>query len=117
MIRIAIVAVQLGLLGGIAAAQHVHQHPPQHAALHDQFYKTWMMPDDRKRSCCSDRDCAPTLAVRRGPKGWEGQRESDGEWLEIPPDKVEYDRDSPDGRAHMCSAGKMVFCFIVGSGG
>lgn len=111
----------VGLNGGLA--QH-HHHPKEHVSLHDTFYKSWMRPDDRRYSCCDNRDCAPAAAVRYYPYAepnlggrWEAQRASDGKWLTIPREKVEYDRDSPDGRAHMCSMGETVFCFIAGAGG
>jgi hypothetical protein len=107
----------VGMNGGLA--QHAgHHHPPEHEMLHQKFYKSWMRPDDRRYSCCNDQDCAPVPAVRYSPHtGWEAQRASDGKWLRIPQEKVEYDRDSPDGWAHMCSIGDTVFCFISGIGG
>jgi hypothetical protein len=44
-------------------------------------------------------------------------RES-GEWIDVPPEKIEQNRDSPDGRNHLCaSTEKFVFCFVAGAGG
>lgn len=47
------------------------------------------------------------------------------EWVKVPASKVEYDRDTPDGRSHLCgrrygfngSNDFTVFCFIAGSAG
>lgn len=94
-----------------------HRHPPEHAALHDEFYKDWMMPDAPLRSCCNQQDCAPVQHVERRNGHWWMQRVIDSEWLEIPDAKIEMNRDTPDGRSHMCSSGASVFCAIVGIGG
>lgn len=93
-----------------------HFHPPGHAELHAEFYSNWMRPDDPKTSCCDRRDCAPVSKVRRIGDRWEAQRESDGMWMAVPPQKVEQRRDSPDGRSHLCSKGLSVYCFVAGSG-
>jgi hypothetical protein len=101
-----------------ALAQEQHFHPPEHAALHDEFYKNWMRPDNPKISCCNLNDCAPVEHVRRNSYGgWDMQRSKDGAWITIPPEKMELNRDTPDGRSHMCSNGDLIFCAILGSGG
>jgi len=94
-----------------------HRHPAEHAALHDEFYKDWMRPDNPKMSCCSEQDCAPVEHVDRRNGVWWMQRTYDGEWLEVPFYKIEMNRDSPDGRSHMCSSGPLVFCAVIGTGG
>ena len=60
--------------------------------------------------------------VARGRRIFARRRE-DGKWLFIPSRKVERNRDSPDGRNHLCAPppGAMylpdtVFCFALGSG-
>jgi hypothetical protein len=42
---------------------------------HERFYSTWMMPDNRKLTCCDDKDCAVKIGhgrcisdVRPAPK-------------------------------------------------
>lgn len=105
-------------------AQEPHKHRPQDLEIHHKFYKTWMMPDNRAISCCHDDDCQPAEA-RQLPNGeWEARQEGDtGNFTPVPPRKVEYDRDSPDGRNHLCGrrAGPasefFVYCFIAGQGG
>lgn len=67
-------------------------------------------------SCCNLQDCEPVKQVRKAGVYWEAQRESDGVWVTIPPQTIEQQRDSPDGRSHICSRGVTVFCFVHGSG-
>jgi hypothetical protein len=93
-----------------------HFHPPQDADIHERFYSNWMRPDQPYISCCDRRDCAPVTKVRRIGNHWEAQRENDGVWMVVPPQKVEQRRDSPDGRSHLCSRGQSVFCFVPGAG-
>jgi hypothetical protein len=99
---------------GIAARADEHQHPPHDAPIHEQFYSTWMRPDQPDKSCCNLRDCAPVTQVRRAGNRWQALR--DGEWLTIPPEKIEVNRDSPDGRSHLCAIGLSVICFVLGTG-
>ncbi len=95
-----------------------HQHPPEHVELHEKFYSNWMMPDYPSISCCSNRDCAPAEAkIVNGT--WYAKRDTDKKWRKVPDSKVEINRDSPDGRSHLCapmSEPDGVFCFIPGSG-
>jgi hypothetical protein len=121
--KIAILGILFGLFAGVpigsqASAQE-HHHPPQDAALHEKFYSTWMMPDAPRTSCCHNEDCAP--AASRFVNGrWEARREQDENWTLIPESKIEMNRDSPDGRSHLCGrkllGGFAVFCFIRGNG-
>jgi hypothetical protein len=97
-----------------AARVSAHDHAALGAA--GAFYETWKMPDARHISCCSMQDCAPALKATQDPMGnWHAQRESDGRWFVIPPEKVEMDRDSPDGRSHLCVMNDRVLCFVAGS--
>lgn len=80
-----------------------------------------MRPDHPDLSCCGQYDCYPTEA--RNKHGvWFAKRREDGEWLRVPPQKIEHNRDSPDGRSHLCAPGPErvylvdVFCFIAGNG-
>lgn len=97
----------------VRAQEHEHQ------SLHGRFYQTWNMPDNRAVSCCHNEDCKP--AEVRFEKGrWLARQVGDTNFTPIPPHKIEHDRDSPDGRSHLCgrkSLGEFtVFCFIAGSG-
>jgi hypothetical protein len=105
-----------------AFADEPHQHRPQDLSLHEKFYKTWMMPDNRAISCCNEQDCAPAEARQKPDGSWEARQEGDtGNFTPVPPKKVEYDRDSPDGRNHLCGrrlgvGNEMyVYCFIAGN--
>lgn len=93
-----------------------HHHPPEHEALHETFYKTWMQPDQPHLSCCNKQDCYPTEAKFENGKWWARQRETGG-WMPVPPEKVEQNRDNPDGRNHVCaSPAGYLFCFSLGNG-
>lgn len=116
-----IVLACIAALFGLTRASAQHQHPPADVPLHEQFYSTWMMPDNPSISCCHNRDCYPTEA-RHDEQGWLAKRREDGKWLRVPAPKVEQNRDNPDGRNHLCAptpetaALVEVFCFTVGSG-
>lgn len=115
-----LIIVGLVLIAVPVRAQHVG-HPPEHMALHDKFYKTWMMPDHPGISCCHDEDCKPAEAHMRNGQWYARQEGDTGDFTPIPPQKVEQNRDTPDGRNHLCgrrySSQFSVFCFIAGSGG
>jgi len=51
----------------------------------------------------------------------QGQAGEDGKFIPIPQEKVERNRDNPDGRNHLCApppnvfhAADTVFCFALG---
>lgn len=111
----AAMAVPLLPLAVARLAAQEHHHPPQHAQLHNDFYRGWMRPDQPLVSCCSNLDCAPAEARMMNGQ-WVARKYGETVWHRIPPEKVEYNRDSPDGRSHLCSGGDLVFCFIAGSG-
>lgn len=99
------------------AQEHQHHHPTETiTGATAKFYSNWERPDLPGVSCCNRMDCAAVSRVRTRDGKIEAQRESDGQWLTIPREKMEFNRDSPDGRSHMCSMGTTVFCFIAGSG-
>lgn len=123
MMRRLLLALVLALLSATAALAQDHHHPPADAELHDKFYSTWMRPDLPTSSCCNKMDCYPTEArVRNGR--WQAMRREDGKWLSVPPAKIELNRDSPDGRNHLCAPppGREgiyengVICFVAGAG-
>lgn len=108
---------------GFGLSRAFAQHDPEHMQLHDKFYKTWMMPDNRAISCCHDEDCQPAEAYQKNGQWFARQEKDTGDFTPIPPQKVEGDRDTPDGRSHLCgrrygfnSGSFTVFCFIAGSG-
>jgi hypothetical protein len=123
------VAVMIALLAfmysvRISVAQDHSGHRPQDMELHRKFYNSWMMPDNRAVSCCHDEDCRPAEAKKINGQWWARQEGDTGNFSPIPPGKVEIDRDTPDGRNHLCgrrygfNAGDFtVFCFIAGAGG
>ena len=118
--RRAYLAASLVLVVSTAAAQH--RHPPEDQALHEKFYSTWYMPDNPNSSCCNDADCYPTEIKNVGGNIYARRRE-DGKYIPIPPQKVERNRDNPDGRNHLCAPppnsfhlADAVFCFSLGGG-
>jgi hypothetical protein len=99
-----------------SAIAQEHHHPSQDRAIHERFYSTWMMPDNRTLSCCHKQDCSPAES-RVEDGNWVARKVGgDGEWTPVPPEKIERDRESPDGRSHLCSDKPLVFCFIPGEG-
>jgi hypothetical protein len=108
-----------------SSAQDIHaerHHPPQDLALHEKFYSTWRMPDNPTLSCCNNADCYPTDIKLVDGKIYARRRE-DGKYILIPPQKVEHNRDNPDGRNHLCapppigaSPADTVYCFALGGG-
>lgn len=116
---IAMWTIALVLMGAQARAQE-HRHPPQDQAIHERFYSTWMMPDAPHVSCCHNEDCAPAQSKLVNGK-WYARKSDDQDWIPIPAVKVELNRDTPDGRSHLCGRWSgldfNVFCFIAGFGG
>ncbi len=98
-------------------AQDHSGHRAQDMPLHHQFYKTWTMPDNRSMSCCNDKDCEPS-ASKLENGSWYGKRGD--EWIMIPAQKIERERDSPDGQSHLCAqkvlGSWMIYCFLPASG-
>lgn len=122
--RAFLAALVLCVLAAPARAQEAeHHHPPQDMELHEKFYSTWMRPDMPSASCCNMSDCYPTEA-RSVNGSWFARRREDGKWLKVPAAKVEMNRDSPDGRSHLCAPrpdGEQyyeggVICFKPGAG-
>jgi len=78
-----------------------------------KFYSTWMQPDNRAVSCCSQLDCYATEArIERGQ--WRALSRTKG-WVNIPSSKIETERDVPVG-AHLCENSSGILCFGVGGG-
>jgi hypothetical protein len=95
-------------------------HPPQDQLLHEKFYSTWHMPDNPSVSCCNDADCYPT-EIKYVDGNIYAKRREDGAYIRIPPEKVERNRDNPDGRNHLCApppnayhSSDTVYCFALG---
>ena len=98
----------------------LHRHPPQDQLLHEKFYSTWHMPDNPAVSCCNDADCYPT-EIRYVDGNIYARRREDGKYIVVPAEKVERNRDNPDGRNHLCAPPPAalhppdtVFCFALG---
>jgi hypothetical protein len=114
----------LGLTAAVEAqeagqnAVHRH-HAPQDQALHEKFYSTWYMPDNPALSCCNSADSYPTEIRYENGKIYARRRE-DGKYILVPTQKVERNRDNPDGRNHLCapppalSPLDTVYCFALG---
>ncbi len=105
----------------LAVNAQEHHHPAADAPLHEKFYSTWYMPDQPLKSCCNKADFYPTEIKYVGTTLLARRRE-DGEWIVVPPQKIERHRDNPDGRNHVCmpppnhSQAGSVFCFSLGGG-
>jgi hypothetical protein len=105
---------------GQGQAAALHHHPPQDQLLHERFYSTWHMPDNPSVSCCNEADCYPT-EIKYVDGELYAKRREDGKYIPIPPQKVERNRDNPDGRNHLCAPppsvyhpSDTIFCFALG---
>ena len=112
----------VGFMFVFSSAMAQHRHPPQDEPLHEKFYSSWYMPDNPAASCCNKADCYPTEIKYVGSNIYARRRE-DGKYLLIPPQKVEHNRQNPDGRNHLCAPPPggphppdAVFCFALGGG-
>jgi hypothetical protein len=117
-----VVASLVVVLFSVKVSAQEHRHPPQDSTIHEKFYSTWMMPDNRAVSCCHDEDCSPAESKFENGQ-WHARKVGDeGSFTPIPAKKIEMDRDTPDGRSHLCgrrwgmTGDLTVFCFIPGSG-
>jgi hypothetical protein len=97
-----------------------HYHPPEDQLLHETFYSKWHMPDNPSVSCCNEADCYPT-EIKYVGGDVHAKRREDGKYIPVPPQKVERNRDNPDGRNHLCASAPdlfhpsdTVFCFALG---
>jgi hypothetical protein len=112
----------VGPIFAVSTAVAQHNHPPQDEPLHEKFYSRWYMPDNPSVSCCNKVDCYPT-EIKYVAGILYARRREDGKYIPIPPQKVERNRDNPDGRNHLCAPPPnsldppdAVFCFSLGSG-
>lgn len=128
--RAIILGVTLGLLAalglGSVKAQD-HNHPPEHAAIHEQFYNSWLRPEHRddsgKRtaSCCNKKDCRPSPFRPRADGDFDVLTLK-GEWVRFPATLMEENqsdpRESPDGLSHACvnPESRQPLCGVRGSG-
>jgi hypothetical protein len=84
-----------------------------------EVYSTWHMPDNPTLSCCNNSDCYPAEIQYVDGKIYARRRE-DGKHILIPPQKIERNRDNPDGRNHLCAPTPArfptdtVYCFALG---
>jgi hypothetical protein len=123
---IALLIVSLVLLA-LALAIHPVRAQEQHGHTHDgavgKFYQTWMMPDNRAISCCHKEDCSPAESKFENGHWMARKVGTKGEFSPVPEHKIERERDSPDGRSHLCgksysgfASGFQVYCFAPGNG-
>jgi len=102
-----------------AALAQEHRHPGETiTGARAKFYETWMRPDMPTVSCCNKSDCDFATVVKRVGSQWKACRKvgDKEQCFIIPPEKVEENRDSPDGLGHLCTVGTTVICFHPGGG-
>lgn len=112
----------------LAFGAEAHNHPAQDAAIHEQFYSTWMRPDRPDSSCCNLQDCYPTTFKQEGGR-WYALRREDRQWVHVPDAKIEHlrndgsePRQSPDHRSHVCmtppypDGTSTVYCGVIAEG-
>ncbi len=82
LIFLASLALCLFVLTRPAGAQdaaypdYQHHHPPEHTQLHEKFYQGWMRLDlpGGDKSCCSEKDCYPTVMLQASDGAWYALR-------------------------------------------
>lgn len=111
-----LVAVLIWPAAALGQDIHTHHGRTTPNAL-DRFYSTWMKPDKPTESCCSKTDC-DEAEVKQIAGIWWAKRARDNRWVMVPPEKIEQNRDSPDGRNHFCASNYDLapYCLIIGSG-
>ena len=91
----------------VAATALAHADEDRH-----KWFKSLVQPDT-KLSCCDMSDCHQTRAEWRGDH-WYALVE--GDWTQIPPNKIVQTPKTIDGEAYVCNgtSGKPVtiFCFV-----
>lgn len=118
---ILVAALIVLLLSTARSRGQEHFHHAQDAPIHEQFYSTWFMPDQPTKSCCNLADCYPVERVEWRNGELYAMRREDGRMIHVPQQKIEHNRDNPDGRSHMCApppnrSGDQVYCFTLGGG-
>jgi hypothetical protein len=69
------------------------------------------------KSCCNKADCYPT-EVKYEDNHWYALRREDGNYIRVPDNKVERNRDNPDGRIHRRGPTiSRTLCFVSLGGG
>lgn len=111
---LAIIAAMFWLSSALAQEHH---HPDQTIyGATGKFYETWMQPDMPGASCCNRSDCDVAVDVKKIGGQWWARKRSGGPMTPIPPEKIEQNRDSPDGQSHLCAVGATVLCFLPAGG-
>lgn len=105
-----LLVAMIWMSGVVISQEHSHD------GAAGKFYETWMMPDAPYSSCCNKKDCYATEA--RFVNGvWFALIRETGKFVPVPDAKIEHNRDSPDGRNHVCANSEgRVFCFKAGGG-
>lgn len=76
----------------------------------EAWFKSLTQPNSMV-SCCDTSDGRRTKA-RIGPNGWEAMT-PDGDWIEIPEDRIVRPKSNPTGEAVLfLSPYGMVYCFV-----
>lgn len=100
-------------------SQAARHHPRQDQLLHEVFYSKWHLPDNPFASCCNDADCYPT-EIKFVDGNIHAERQGDVNYISVPPERVERNKDNSDGRNHLSApspnvfSSDTVFCFALG---
>lgn len=118
--------VVFALLLSLRSHAHDHDHPEQ-----TEWYKTLMQPDNPAYSCCGEADAywCDIIHVKAGKTFCTITDDRDdiplkrshvplGTEIEIPDQKLKWDRGNPTGHAvvFLSAYGGAVFCFVQSAG-
>jgi hypothetical protein len=115
--HIPVLIIIMLLLTGAAMAQEHHHPGATIQGATGLFYETWMRPDAPNSSCCNRADCDVAVDVQVVGGQLRARKRSGGPLIYVPREKIEQNRDSPDGQSHLCAIGATPLCFIAGAGG
>ena len=102
----------LALVAGAALAA-----PPPGADPKFRSYFLGLMRPDTGTSCCDESDCRFTASRRNTAGLWEAMNQ-DGDWIQIPPEKIIKGKTTPTGQPILCWLPSMgVLCFVEPSAG
>jgi hypothetical protein len=80
---VALAAIGLAVCGLLGRSAHAQGHPPEHQAIHEQFYADWMRLDQNPTSsCCNKQDCFPTMMMQHTDGKWYALRQHRARELE-----------------------------------
>jgi hypothetical protein len=115
---LATAAILAVLMLDFATSSRVRAQDNGHHFHHADHYSKWRQPGTNT-SCCNGKetkdghttgDCYPTTAEVRAGSWWA--KTDDGQWVNIPDNRILRERNPDAERAHLCFSYGRVLCFV-----